>query len=26
VIQVYDACRAAKFRAINFAAVPEELH
>ncbi|HXY34581.1 MAG TPA: biopolymer transporter ExbD [Planctomycetaceae bacterium] len=26
VIQVYDACRAAKFRAINFAASPEELH
>ena len=26
VIQVYDACRAAKFRAINFAAAPEELH
>ena len=26
VIQAYDACRAAKFRAINFAAAPEELH
>jgi biopolymer transport protein ExbD len=26
VIYVYDACRAAKFRAINFAAAPEELH
>jgi len=26
VIQVYDACRAATFRAINFAAAPEELH
>jgi biopolymer transport protein ExbD len=26
VIQVYDACRSAKFRAINFAASPQELH
>lgn len=26
VIQVYDTCRAAKFRAINFAAAPQELH
>jgi biopolymer transport protein ExbD len=26
VIEAYDACRAAKFRAINFAAAPEELH
>jgi biopolymer transport protein ExbD len=26
VIQVYDTCRAAKFRAINFAASPAELH
>jgi len=26
VIQVYDTCRAAKFRAINFAAAPKELH
>jgi biopolymer transport protein ExbD len=26
VIRVYDACRAAKFRAINFAANPAELH
>jgi biopolymer transport protein ExbD len=26
VIHAYDACRAAKFRAINFAAAPEELH
>ena len=26
VIQVYDACRAAKFRAINFAAAPDEVH
>jgi biopolymer transport protein ExbD len=25
VIQVYDTCRAAKFRAINFAAAPKEL-
>jgi biopolymer transport protein ExbD len=25
VIQAYDACRAAKFRAINFAAAPKEL-
>ena len=25
VIQVYDACRGAKFRAINFAASPDEL-
>jgi biopolymer transport protein ExbD len=25
VIQVYDTCRAAKFRAINFAAAPQEL-
>ena len=26
VIAVYDACRAAKFHAINFAAAPNELH
>jgi biopolymer transport protein ExbD len=26
VIEAYDACRAAKFRAINFAAAPRELH
>ncbi len=26
VIQVYDTCRAARFRAINFAAAPQELH
>ncbi len=26
VIQVYDTCRGAKFRAINFAAAPQELH
>jgi len=26
VIRVYDACRATKFRAINFAADPAELH
>ena len=26
VIQAYDDCRAAKFRAINFAAAPQELH
>jgi len=26
VIEAYDACRAAKFRAINFAAAPDELH
>jgi biopolymer transport protein ExbD len=26
VIEAYDTCRAAKFRAINFAAAPNELH
>ncbi len=26
VIRVYDACRSSKFRAINFAASPAELH
>jgi biopolymer transport protein ExbD len=26
VIHVYNTCRAAKFRAINFAAAPQELH